>query len=614
MGLDFTTPDSDTVATPAPAPKWMAIVMAVIAAALAGTFLFGASPTGASGPEQRPALSIPLSIPWDTSVTYLNASGETQDMTMWCSGFQRDLTAPWEALSEPSVGNVRQQPCFVAANLSSAYDLHVLANTFVWCVDDGCTFQVRPGDHVEIAMKPPVDARPPLRQDLSAPYLGFATRWTQPQLPGVTEYEALDTAHPYLSVAIDPGSLEIVQGPEHADAWVTPGGKIAVKLPAGVEVPLDELRYRLCGENGHCAEADLYLPYAQAPNPVDGTWRVPAEANPGLGWLDDSDPNGYPFAFVQGPTFDVVDAPDVGRVEIDRYGRFAYFPQAGFKGVDRFVYRVCDTQALCGDATVTLLVGGADDPDPQPADPEKKPEPLTPEEAKKIGLDKLAEPRDEPIEELPVRDLLIEYIEGPVDHAVWTGESSTKAAAVAAECTITGTEGDDVLVGTPGPDVICGLGGDDIIVGKGGNDVLRGGPGEDQLDGGSGHDHLFGGSGRDELLGKGGADRLRGGTGPDDLRGGKGADRMWGNAGEDVLRGNAGPDRLRGGKGDDIILGGAGADIARGGAGADRIRGGTGDDDLNGNAGRDVVFGNAGNDRVRGGAGEDLLGRYHRIR
>ena len=42
-------------------------------------------------------------------------------------------------------------------------------------------------------------------------------------------------------------------------------------------------------------------------------------------------------------------------------------------------------------------------------------------------------------------------------------------------CTITGTEGDDVLVGTEGADVICGLGGNDILHGHAGNDTLRGG-------------------------------------------------------------------------------------------------------------------------------------------
>lgn len=74
------------------------------------------------------------------------------------------------------------------------------------------------------------------------------------------------------------------------------------------------------------------------------------------------------------------------------------------------------------------------------------------------------------------------------------------------DCTIRGTEGDDVLVGTPGADVICGYGG---------NDVLRGLRGADRLLGGDGDDTLFGHRGGDTLLGGAGDDIARGGRGQD---------------------------------------------------------------------------------------------------
>ncbi len=62
-----------------------------------------------------------------------------------------------------------------------------------------------------------------------------------------------------------------------------------------------------------------------------------------------------------------------------------------------------------------------------------------------------------------------------------------------AGCTITGTEGDDMLQGTSGDDVICGLGGNDVIYGLGGNDVIYGLRGDDIIVGGSGDDSLYGG-------------------------------------------------------------------------------------------------------------------------
>ena len=70
-------------------------------------------------------------------------------------------------------------------------------------------------------------------------------------------------------------------------------------------------------------------------------------------------------------------------------------------------------------------------------------------------------------------------------------------------CTITGTNGSDLLIGTAGPDVLCGLNGDDLILGGSGNDILRGGKGKDVLVGGLGTDTLDGGQGKDICLGIG---------------------------------------------------------------------------------------------------------------
>jgi acetyl esterase/lipase len=77
------------------------------------------------------------------------------------------------------------------------------------------------------------------------------------------------------------------------------------------------------------------------------------------------------------------------------------------------------------------------------------------------------------------------------------GGTATAEATVTAGCTITGTEGDDVLVGGPRADVLCGLGGNDLLWGGPGADVLIGGPGDDWLLGGPGNDRHLGGPGHD---------------------------------------------------------------------------------------------------------------------
>jgi sugar lactone lactonase YvrE len=98
-------------------------------------------------------------------------------------------------------------------------------------------------------------------------------------------------------------------------------------------------------------------------------------------------------------------------------------------------------------------------------------------------------------------------------------------------CTITGSEGHDLLVGTAGEDVICARGGNDTILAGGGDDVLLGGAGNDVLEGGPGDDTLDGGDGNDVLRGGAGDDTLTGGTGNNTLHEGSGSqplDRLLG--------------------------------------------------------------------------------------
>ena len=90
------------------------------------------------------------------------------------------------------------------------------------------------------------------------------------------------------------------------------------------------------------------------------------------------------------------------------------------------------------------------------------------------------------------------------------------ADAALPACTITGTEGPDLLVDTPGNDVLCGLGGNDTIGAGPGNDVLLGGPGNDLLEGAAGNDMMYGGAGNDRINAwDGRRDVVHGGTGVD---------------------------------------------------------------------------------------------------
>ena len=127
-------------------------------------------------------------------------------------------------------------------------------------------------------------------------------------------------------------------------------------------------------------------------------------------------------------------------------------------------------------------------------------------------------------------------------------------------CTITGTDGDDVLVGTEQADVICGLGGNDILHGRAGNDTLNGGMRQRPALRRPGRRHPQGRQRRRPPLRTRRQRHAQGRQrrrpplrtpGNDTLRGGKGADRLYGHAGNDTLHGNEGADTLRGGPGHD---------------------------------------------------------------
>lgn len=183
----------------------------------------------------------------------------------------------------------------------------------------------------------------------------------------------------------------------------------------------------------------------------------------------------------------------------------------------------------------------------------------------------------------------------------------TITVVAAEDCTIIGTEGDDVLVGTEGDDVICGLGGDDTITGGAGDDLILGGAGADEIGGGDGHDTIMGGAGADEIGGGDGADLIRGNRGADVIRGNRGADELHGGRGADDIHGGRGADLLFGGAEADTLRGDRGDDVLRGRRGADTLLGGDDNDMLFGGRGNDTLDGQSGNDTLRGRRGDDTL-------
>lgn len=171
------------------------------------------------------------------------------------------------------------------------------------------------------------------------------------------------------------------------------------------------------------------------------------------------------------------------------------------------------------------------------------------------------------------------------DLATWAATNNNEAAKAAF------LAGDDSLMGSQTIDRMHGYGGNDTLDGGGGDDFLRGEAGDDSISGGLGFDDTHGNMG---------ADTVSGGGGPDWVVGGQGEDLLFGDDGDDVVYGNMGADTQYGGAGADWVRGGQANDSLSGGAGDDWMSGDRGDDTISGGAGADIfnVIGDAGADRV----------------
>ena len=206
----------------------------------------------------------------------------------------------------------------------------------------------------------------------------------------------------------------------------------------------------------------------------------------------------------------------------------------------------------------------------------------------------------------------------------YTDDQGTTETITSAVTTVTGdfipaNAADQTLTGTHGQDLIFGGEGADTLNGLGEDDLLDGGAGSDLLDGGAGNDSF------NYALGQG-VDTVQGGAGTDTLN-------ITGTAGHNVLdvvydgitlttvaggavtQVEAGTANLLGGS-DTLSYSGTSAavtvDLTAGTASGfttianiENVTGGTGADTLTGNAEANVFRGGAGNDLLDGGAGND---------
>lgn len=209
----------------------------------------------------------------------------------------------------------------------------------------------------------------------------------------------------------------------------------------------------------------------------------------------------------------------------------------------------------------------------------------------------------------------------------WTNDPQT--TQIVEGTTISGIEqlrlnlgsGNDTIINTTlaANDTINGGSGNDMLSLGGGNDSLSGEEGDDDLHGGDGNDTLVGGAGDDILYGDDGDDLFQDQSGNNFALGGKGDDTFYvvsgnslvdGGEGNDTFNGGNGQSTLMGGDGDDRFYGSSGQHTLIGGNGNDfffSFSGGTGSFSIDGGDGYDSLSGGDGDDRLSGGAGTDSI-------
>jgi len=160
---------------------------------------------------------------------------------------------------------------------------------------------------------------------------------------------------------LDPGSLSVTNALQHGNVTVHPDGILTYEPDPDFH-GTDHFTYEVCDADGLCSSALVTIdvlavndpPAAQddsAATDEDTSVVIAVTAN-------DSDPDGN----LDMGSLMIAANPSKGTAVAQPDGTILYTPDPDFHGVDSFSYQVCDTEGLCGTATVTVTVAPVNDP------------------------------------------------------------------------------------------------------------------------------------------------------------------------------------------------------------------------------------------------------------
>lgn len=157
------------------------------------------------------------------------------------------------------------------------------------------------------------------------------------------------------SGTLDTSSVAIITAPVNGTATVLADGQISYQ-PNANYFGTDSYVYQVCNTAGACAQATVNLAIASvndAPVALANADSTGQDQPITTFVLDnDSDIDGV----INPASVTIVTAPLNGTAVPNADGSITYTPNAGFFGVDGYSYSVCDNEAACATANVTIQV------------------------------------------------------------------------------------------------------------------------------------------------------------------------------------------------------------------------------------------------------------------
>ncbi len=158
------------------------------------------------------------------------------------------------------------------------------------------------------------------------------------------------------------------------------------------------------------------------------------------------------------------------------------------------------------------------------------------------------------------------------------------------------TAADFTINGNGGNDIVSTASGNDTITTAAGNDTIKAGDGNNTVSAGAGANNVITGTGNDTITTGAGVDVIKAGDGNNTVNAGDGKNTVLTGSGNDTITTGAGIDKIQAGAGDDIIVSGGGNDTIDAGAGDDSVNAGMGNDNITAGAGTDSLIGGGGHD------------------